>query len=165
MGEPLEEVGFVQLVGAAAGPSWGWREILFRGGPQVPWESRSGVGQEGWLRPRLGRGHRHVPALVGLFPSRSGVTGKTVVALPCLAALALGNFSSGSRRLCEALAAQPCLHCAEAGVEHGALEEMGLAQPPCRDHQSPAEFQDSMLTSRQKAAQTLPHWAITVVRA
>lgn len=39
------------------------------------WE---GWGQEGWLRPQVDKGHRCVPASVGLFPSRSGGAGKAV---------------------------------------------------------------------------------------
>lgn len=36
----------------------------------MPWERQvGGAGQEGWLRPQLGRGHTCVPASVGLFPS------------------------------------------------------------------------------------------------
>lgn len=37
---------------------------------------------------------------------------------------------------------QPRLHRGEAGVERGALEKMELAQPPCRDPQSPADGRD-----------------------
>lgn len=70
------------------------------------------------------------------------------MAQPRVAAVALGNFGSGMKRLCAAFAAQPCLHSAQEGVEGGILEEMGLAWPPCRDTQSPAEPQDPASASQ-----------------
>lgn len=93
--------------GEPAWPLVGLEEDSLQREHLVPWERqiRDGSGRIGGLRPQLGRGHRYVPASVGLFLSPSGSTGQGVMGRPCLAAATLGNFGSDVRRLRAALAA------------------------------------------------------------
>lgn len=80
----------------------------------------------------------------------------------CLAAVGLGNFGPGMRRLCADLAAQACLHHVETGVECGAGPATLQGPFPT---QNPAELQDPTSPSQAGAAwdQSLPYQDLTVV--
>lgn len=124
----LEKRGFVTArVRRLPGPSWDWRETPFRGSTRCPGRGRWGIGQEGWLRPWLGRGHTCVPASVGLLPSPSGSIGQGI-----MGSLRAALTMIRSRLLCSEAPLRSTKHRGSLMLSHKTYILVGIQQENSR---------------------------------